>query len=69
MAFFEKGADIQYRSLTVEQANKNYEKSCNICCSLGFRMRCERCPIEGAHNLVVSTLKKLEHDDSAPAIA
>lgn len=69
MAFFENGADIQYQSTSIRQADKNYNKSCNLCCSIGLRMRCEMCPIEGAHATVVATLAKLNSTSSASAIA
>ena len=68
MAFFEKGADIQYQSTSIQQADRNYNKSCDFCCSVGLRMRCEMCPIEGAHATVVATLAKLTAG-SACAIA
>lgn len=55
--FFEHGVYRQQRSLTVGEANRNYKSSCKICCSKGYRMDCDRCPIENAHRQAVEVLQ------------
>ncbi|MBR5022884.1 MAG: hypothetical protein IKY18_06760 [Oscillospiraceae bacterium] len=46
----------QYESVTVYQATKNFEKSCDLCCYRGYHLSCRHCHIEGAHETVIKML-------------
>lgn len=47
--FFETGVERQLNSRTETEANKNMEISCSICCSRGYNVKCDQCPIASAH--------------------
>lgn len=59
MSFFEHGVHLQRNSRTVGQARVRYAVSCDQCCSRGFRMDCDRCPIANAHKESVEVLRSL----------
>lgn len=52
--FEQVGVNYQYDAATIEQANKSFEYSCACCCHKGMRIKCDRCAIACAHNLVVA---------------
>lgn len=52
--FEQVGVNYQYDAATIQQANKSFEYSCNCCCAKGMRIKCDRCAIAHAHNLVVA---------------
>ena len=54
--FEEYGVELQNRARDAEEAKKKYENSCDICCSRGFRIDCDRCAISYAHALVMACL-------------
>lgn len=47
--FFDKGVELQLNSRTETECNKNMEISCSICCSRGYNVKCDQCPIASAH--------------------
>ena len=53
--FMEIGADLQWASKTPEEARERIKKSCYLCAEkYGFYCcKCDRCPIEYAHETVV----------------
>lgn len=55
--FFEHGVYLQRNSANIQQANSRQDRSCSICCTRGFRMDCDRCPIEVAHKETVSLFR------------
>lgn len=59
-----KGSELQYRSATPEIAERNYQTSCEICCFRGMHIRCDRCPIAAAHDIVMGKFEeaKLNND-------
>lgn len=55
MTKFEQiGVNRQYESETVNQANRAFKHSCDVCCNKGIKIDCERCSIEFVHSLVVA---------------
>ena len=55
------GVNYQYDASTVEEANKCFMHSCNICCHRGIHIECDHCAIACAHNLMVASFnRKLE---------
>lgn len=54
--FMDIAIQKQYESVTVYQATKNLEKSCNLCCYHGYHLSCRHCHIEGAHETVIKML-------------
>lgn len=58
--FFEHGVYLQHHSASVREANHRYSTSCNICCARGFRMDCDRCPIENANKESVAVLRSVK---------
>lgn len=61
--FFEHGTHLQRASASVREANRRYGLSCNICCSRGYRMDCDRCPIAVSNKETVEVLTAMQ---SAP---
>lgn len=51
--FEEIGVDIQYSSYNKKQAERSFVKSCEMCCTKGIRIDCEKCAIACAHKAVI----------------
>ena len=66
---FEKiGSNLQLESSSIPEANVNFKHSCNICCTIGLQIDCNRCIISASHDNVVAALRdvaeiKLVHHD------
>lgn len=62
MLFFEvEGVRRQETARTIEQANRCYEHSCELCCIKGLPLKCKFCAIEQAHDEAVRRLESLTH--------
>lgn len=48
--FEEIGRDKITLSVTMEQCDRNFKKSCELCCTRGMRLECERCAINDAYD-------------------
>ena len=64
--FEEVGTDIQYSAHSKDQAVKCFKRSCELCCTKGIRIDCDRCAIASTHNSVVEAF---ESKVKAPLIA
>lgn len=50
MTYFEaKGVDIQCSCQNEFQSRKQFERSCECCCTRGLRIDCDSCAIRSAH--------------------
>lgn len=58
-AFEEKGCTLQMESTSTHEARQRFERSCNLCCSKGRNVSCDRCPINACHEQVVKTMAVL----------
>ena len=57
MSYFEQlGVNFQYNSRSIEEATKNFERSCDKCCNTGKHIECDRCHIASVHNDVLLIL-------------
>ena len=54
--FEQKGIQFQQSSTTKEEALRNFAYSCDVCCSRGIRLDCERCGIAVCHKLTMAIL-------------
>lgn len=55
MTKFEQiGVNYQYDAMSIQDANKSFEHSCNCCCNKGVNIDCDKCAIAQAHSLVVA---------------
>ena len=54
--FEEVGIDRQKASRSVNEANRNFDHSCTLCCTSGKRILCDRCGISHAHDDVLGLL-------------
>lgn len=54
------GANYQYDSYSVYEANRNFKNSCRACCNRGIQLDCDRCAISVAHDLVLATFEELK---------
>lgn len=52
------GTEKQYESASKYEADRNFRISCNICCSHGMHLECDKCAIEVAHSLVIASLSQ-----------
>lgn len=55
--FEENGVSIQYASRNKPQAVQSFRRSCDMCCSRGFRIDCDRCSIAYAHERQIEILE------------
>jgi hypothetical protein len=59
MTKFEQiGVNRQYDSASKYESDRNYNISCNICCSRGMHLNCDSCAISVAHSLTIATFNK-----------
>ena len=58
--FEQVGVNMQYDSITKEEAQQKFSRSCDCCCNRGMRISCDICAIETAHKLVVATFEVKE---------
>jgi hypothetical protein len=61
--FMEFGVELQQNSITVDEATRNYARSCEKCRLAGID--CDRCPITIAHHEkleAILTLRQAEHE-------
>lgn len=60
--FIETGVEFQRNSVTVDEATRQFGRSCERC---HYHIECERCPIAVAHHEkleAIISLRQLEHD-------
>jgi len=50
----------QEAALTKRDAINAFNISCNICCSRGIKMDCDRCEVKNYHELIVAVFEDLE---------
>ena len=60
MKFIELSIRYQNAASTKEEAVKNFERSCNICCNRGLHLDCDRCQVSVVHNMTIAVLDDLE---------
>ncbi len=51
------GCSIQESALSKEWAQKQFQKSCYICCLKGLQIDCDKCSIQACHRLVIAALE------------
>ena len=56
MKFIEMAIHYQNIASTKEEAVRNFERSCTICCNRGLHLDCDRCPISTVHNMTIAVL-------------
>ena len=57
MTNFERiGVNHQFDAHSIEEANKAFARSCEVCCSKGRYSKCSKCAIDYTHQLVVAYL-------------
>ena len=52
--FEQAGVNYQLLSVSKEDALRNFQRSCNICCTHGMRIECDRCAIACVHNQTIA---------------
>ena len=62
MKFIELAIRYQNAASTKEEAVKNFERSCNICCNRGLHLDWDRCQVSVVHNMTIAVLDDLEKD-------
>lgn len=59
--FEENGVDLQELSSSRREAERKFQRSCELCCNWGLFIHCDRCAIDCAHTRmmeVFSVMKK-----------
>ena len=41
---------LQEESVTIDEATRNFGRSCEYCSKIGYNMSCDRCPVAKAHH-------------------
>ena len=55
MTYFESiGVKKQHSAMSARKANEEFARSCNICCSQGKDINCDKCAIASAHNDIIT---------------
>lgn len=50
----------QDMAATPKEATEAFAMSCNICCTRGINMTCERCEVKAYHDLVMAVFDDLK---------
>lgn len=58
--FEEIGVEIQYGATSKRKAQGSFRYSCDVCCSRGMHIDCDRCAIACAHKSVIESFEALE---------
>lgn len=58
--FEQVGVNMQYDSETKEMAQRKFSRSCECCCSKGLHIKCDRCSIATAHQLIMASFETIE---------
>lgn len=62
MTRFEQiGADKQYYAQNLNEANKNFERSCTRCATSGRNVECSKCTIAFVHEIMVDYFNTKQH--------
>ena len=54
--FESRGIEHQYSATSASMAHRAFATSCNICCTRGIHLECDKCGILTAHNLVTTLI-------------
>lgn len=55
--FEEVGVDLQRDSVNAAEANRRFERSCELCSTRGIRLKCDNCGISRAHEEIIEFFK------------
>lgn len=58
--FEEIGVEIQYAATNARKAKGSFNYSCDVCCSRGLHIECDRCAIAYAHRIVVGSFEAMD---------
>lgn len=57
--FEQIGVEKQRMAFDKEDALKSFSVSCNVCCTRGMFLKCDRCAINHAHQEVIACFEDL----------
>lgn len=63
MKFITFSIEKQQQSDTIQESNRMFNISCNICCNRGLHIDCEKCPIKAAHSMTIAILSEKEKEN------
>ena len=66
--FEQRGCELQMDSASVQEAVRNFSYSCNVCCTKGVRISCDRCAIAFTHENVRAALQDIEEERYAKEV-
>lgn len=52
--FEQRGVELQVESGSKREAERKFSYSCDVCCSRGLRIECDRCAIKATHDLTIA---------------
>lgn len=52
--FEQRGVELQQNAITKTEAQRNFSHSCDICCTHGLKIECDRCCIANCHKLIMA---------------
>lgn len=52
--FEQRGVEFQHEAACKHDAEKSFRYSCDVCCSRGMRIECDRCAIRATHEMTVA---------------
>ena len=57
--FEEIGVELQELSRSKREAEKKFQRSCEMCCNWGLPIRCNRCAIDCAHTRMMEVFSAM----------
>ena len=53
MYFIDEGIRRIRRSADVDSARRSFDRSCTVCCTHGYQIRCEHCKVANAYQQTI----------------
>ena len=66
--FEQRGVGLQVESGSKREAERKFGYSCDVCCSRGLRLECDRCAIKATHDLTIAYFATRERMVAAKAV-
>ena len=61
MFFIDEGIRRIKRSPDVESARRSFDRSCTVCCTHGYQIRCDQCKIANAFQQAMEGFRYMEN--------
>jgi hypothetical protein len=65
MNFIDEGIRRIRRSQDPESARRSFDRSCSVCCTHGYQIRCDQCKVANAFDQTIQILRYMKNSENA----